>query len=96
MPSNEYGYFLTKKTAGKINKVTQFIEKPKKAKAKEIIKKKGYWNSGMFYFRKDSIINNFKKYQPSIYKNCLNAVIKAKLKKNVYYLNKNSFVKASS
>ena len=92
-PSNEYGYFLTKKIAGKIDKVTQFIEKPNVYKAKKIIKKKGYWNSGMFYFRKDSIINNFKKYQPSIYKNCLKAVVKAKFKKNVYYLDKKSFLK---
>ena len=61
-PSSEYGYFLTKKIKS-INKVTKFIEKPKFSKAKEVIKKKGYRNSGMFYLRKDSIINNYKKYQ---------------------------------
>ena len=61
-PTSDYGYFLTKKIKGNINKVTRFIEKPKEAKAKQIIKNKGYWNSGMFYLRKDSIINNFKKY----------------------------------
>ena len=95
-PSSEYGYFLTKKVKGNINKVTKFIEKPKEAKAKQVIKQKGYWNSGMFYLRKDSIINNFKKYQPTIYKNCVNAVSKAKLKDNTYYLNKVSFEKATS
>ena len=93
-PSSEYGYFLTKKIKKDINKVTKFIEKPKEKKAKQIIKNKGYWNSGMFFFRKDSIINNFKKYQPTIYKNCLEAVLKAKFKNNTYYLNKNSFNKA--
>ena len=30
---------------------------------KKLLKNKGYWNSGMFFIRKDSIINNFKKYQ---------------------------------
>ena len=95
-PSSEYGYFLTKKVKGNINKVTKFIEKPKEAKAKQVIKQKGYWNSGMFFLRKDSIINNFKKYQPTIYKNCLNAVSKAKLKDNTYYLNKASFEKATA
>ncbi|MDC0627489.1 sugar phosphate nucleotidyltransferase [Candidatus Pelagibacter sp.] len=95
-PSSEYGYFLTKKVKGSINKVTKFIEKPKEAKAKQVIKQKGYWNSGMFFLRKDSIINNFKKYQPSIYKNCINAVSKAKLKDNTYYLNKTSFEKATA
>ena len=59
MPSSEFGYFLTRNIQGN-NKVTRFIEKPKKAKAKQIISKKGYWNSGMFFIRKDSIINNFK------------------------------------
>ena len=95
-PSSEYGYFLTKKIKGNLNKVSKFIEKPNLFKAKEIIKLKGYWNSGMFYLRKDSIINNFKTYQPIIYKNCLNAVNKAKLKNNVYYLDKNSFIKATA
>ena len=95
-PSSEYGYFLTKKTKGNINKVTKFIEKPKEVKAKQVIKQKGYWNSGMFFLRKDSIINNFKKYQPTIYKNCLNAVSKAKLKDNTYYFNKASFEKATA
>ena len=95
-PSSEYGYFLTKKVKGNINKVTKFIEKPKETKAKQVIKQKGYWNSGMFFLRKDSIINNFKKYQPTIYKNCVNAVSKAKLKNNTYYLNKASFEKATA
>ena len=92
-PSSEYGYFLTKKVKS-INKVTRFIEKPKPAKAKQVIKKKGYWNSGMFFLRKDSIINNFKKYQPKTYKSCLVSVNKAKYKNNTYYLNKSSFVKS--
>ena len=95
-PSSEYGYFITKKIKGNINKVTKFIEKPKEAKAKQVIKQKGYWNSGMFFLRKDSIINNFKKNQPTIYKNCVNAVKKAKLKDNTYYLNKSSFIKATA
>ena len=95
-PSSEYGYFLTKKIKENINKVTKFIEKPKEAKAKQVIKQKGYWNSGMFFLRKDSIINNFKKNQPIIYKNCVEAVKKAKLKFNTYYLNKVSFEKATA
>jgi mannose-1-phosphate guanylyltransferase/mannose-6-phosphate isomerase len=95
-PSSEYGYFITKKIKGNINKVTRFVEKPTEAKAKQVIKQKGYWNSGMFFLRKDSIINNFKKYQPTIYKNCVNAVSKAILKDNTYYLNKTCFEKATA
>jgi len=95
-PSSEYGYFITKKVKGNINKVTKFFEKPTETKAKQVIKQKGYWNSGMFFLRKDSIINNFKKYQPTIYRNCVNAVSKAKLKDNTYYLNKASFQKTTA
>ena len=93
-PSSEYGYFLTKKDKKSINKVTRFIEKPKPEKAKQVIKKKGYWNSGMFFLRKDSIINNFKKFQPKTYKNCLASVHKSKYRNNIYYLNKSSFIKS--
>ena len=95
-PSSEYGYFITKKINKNINKVTSFIEKPSINKAKSIIKKKGCWNSGMFLIRKDSIINNYKKYQPIIYKNCLQSVIKSKRKKNIYLLNKNFYKKVSN
>ena len=90
-PSSEYGYFLTKKIKN-INKVSKFIEKPNILKAKQVIKKKGYWNSGMFFLRKDSIINNFKKYQPKTYKSCLLSINKSKYKNNTYYLNKSAFI----
>ena len=92
-PSSEYGYFLTKKIKN-INKVSKFIEKPNILKARQVIKKKGYWNSGMFFLRKDSIINNFKKYQPKTFKSCLLSVNKSKYKNNTYYLNKSAFIKS--
>ena len=95
-PSNDYGYFLTKKINKNLNKVTKFIEKPNTLKAKKIIKQKAYWNTGIFFLRKDSIINNFKIYQNDVYKNCLKAVSKARYKKNIYYLNKKFFTKNKS
>ena len=90
-PSSEYGYFFTKRIKNKINKVSKFIEKPNISKAKKVIKKNGYWNSGMFLLRKDSIINNFKKFQPITYKYCLQSINKSKYRNNVYYLNKPTF-----
>ncbi len=94
-PSSEYGYFLSKKIKKNINKVIKFFEKPKEIIAKKIINQKGYWNSGIFYLRKDSVIYNFKKYQPNTYKNCLKAVNRARFKSNTYYLNKKFFVKTT-
>ncbi len=92
-PSSEYGYFLTEKISNNINKVVKFIEKPNTSYAKKIIKKKGYWNSGILLARKDSIINNFIKYQSKTLKLCIDAVHKSKVFNNVYYLEKKSFRK---
>ena len=95
-PSKEFGYLITKKNNKNLNKVTRFYEKPNYLKAKNIVKKGGYWNSGMFFMRKDSIINNFKKYNRKMYKNCLSTVNQSKLKNNVYYLNKKNFIKITA
>ncbi len=50
-------------------------------------------NGGMFFARKDSLISNFKKYLKEMFLNCYNSVHKAKVKKNIYYLNKKFFKK---
>ena len=92
--SNQFGYLLTKKINKNINKVIKFIEKPSESKARKIIKKKGYWNSGMFFLRKDSIIYNFKKNQPKTFKHVSDSFNKSKILNNTFYLNKNSFIKS--
>ena len=78
-PSSEFGYFLSKRISNKY-KVSKFIEKPNLEKAKKIIKKNAYWNSGMFFLTKKSIINNFKKYQNRNFNYCLNSVKKSKFR----------------
>ena len=92
-PSSQYGYFLTKKISKSLNRVVKFIEKPNIWNAKKIVKKKGYWNSGIFFARKDSIINNFRKYQFKTLKLCIHSVNRSKISKNACYLNKKSFKK---
>ena len=92
-PSTQYGYFLTKKISKGLNKVVKFIEKPNHKNAMKIIKRKAYWNSGIFFARKISIINNFSKFQKRILNLCIDAVYKSRVYKNIYYLNKKSFKK---
>ncbi len=94
-PSSEFGYFLSKRVSNKY-KVTRFIEKPNLVNAKKIIKKNAYWNSGIFFLTKKSIINNFKRYQNRNFNYCLNSINKSKLKDNIYYLNKNDFSKCTA
>ena len=63
-PSSEYGYFLTRKISRNINKVVKFIEKPNcKLRKKNYQEKKLIGIQVCFLLRKDSIINNFRKYQ---------------------------------
>jgi len=90
-PSTEYGYFISKKNKKNLNKVQSFIEKPKNDTLKKIIKKKAYMNAGIFFARKDSIINNFIKYDFDTYKKCLESLMKAKNENNIYYPNKKYF-----
>ena len=92
-PSSQYGYFLTKKISKSLNRVVKFIEKPNIRNAEKIVKKKGFLNSGIFFARKDSIINNFKKYQFKTLKLCIHSVNRSKISKNACYLNKKSFKK---
>ena len=93
--SDQFGYFITKKN-NNLNKVTRFLEKPNLHKAKQIIKRGGYWNSGIFFMRKDSIINNFRKYQKKIYQSSSSAVFEGSFKNSTYYLNKKKFSKNPS
>jgi len=93
IPSSHYGYFLTKKISKDINKVTSFIEKPSTINARKIIKKKGYWNSGILFARKISIINNFNKYQNRTLNLCIESIHKSKTLNNICFLDKKSFKK---
>ena len=81
--SSEYGYFLTKRISRNINKVDKFIEKPNTQNAKRILKKKGYWNSGIIFSRKDSIINHFKKHQYKTFLLCNHSLNNSKIYKNI-------------
>lgn len=94
-PSSQYGYFLTEKILEGLNKVVKFIEKPTAYYAKKIIRKKAYWNSGVLFARKDSIINNFRKYQLKTLNLCIDSVNSSIISKNVTYLNKKHFSKVN-
>jgi len=92
-PSSQYGYFITKKINNNLNKVVKFIEKPNLDKAKKIIKRGAYWNSGISFATKESIINNFKSYQLKTLNLCIQSLNKSRIFKNVYYINKKKYEK---
>ncbi len=99
--SDQYGYFLTRKISKGTNKVASFIEKPTIKKAKEIIKKKAYWNSGIIFSTKLALLNSFRKHDIETFRLCMQASVKGRYispdkifsKKRILFLNKKIFSK---
>ena len=65
-----YGYIkYVEKMDKEILKVDEFVEKPTKEVAYEYLKSGRYlWNSGMFIWRIDSILNKIKEYLPKTFR----------------------------
>jgi mannose-1-phosphate guanylyltransferase/mannose-6-phosphate isomerase len=90
---SDYGYLLNKNISKNINKVINFIEKPKITLANRLIKKKALWNSGIVLARKESIITNAKIHQKNLFNNCLKSLNNLSQDKKIIKLNKNFFNK---
>ncbi len=71
-PETGYGYLKLQpiRENGKtIYRVQRFTEKPTLKKAKQFLQEKRYlWNSGMFFWKTKTILDEFKKYLPVVYK----------------------------
>ncbi len=71
-----YGYIKAstresqgEKTAPNCYRVEKFIEKPDSETAEKYVKEGGYyWNSGMFAFRIDMMLNELEQYAPEIFR----------------------------
>jgi mannose-1-phosphate guanylyltransferase len=72
-PETGYGYIKTGSRV-KINnseayKVNKFVEKPDLLRARKFVKNQSYyWNSGIFIFRADIMLNETKRLMPGAYK----------------------------
>jgi mannose-1-phosphate guanylyltransferase/mannose-6-phosphate isomerase len=67
-PETGYGYIKVRECEGEGFLVDSFVEKPNIDKAREFLEKSNYfWNSGMFAFTGDTILNEFKLYNSEIY-----------------------------
>ena len=95
-PSTGYGYI---KSNNPFNydgihpiKVDEFVEKPDKETAKYLIRDKKYsWNSGMFLFKANAILNEIKKFSPELVKNCEKCLEKSKEDLDFLRLEEKSF-----
>ena len=77
-PETGYGYIkVSEKNKIGATKVMSFVEKPGIEMAKEFIKAGDYlWNSGIFLFRTEVIIEEFKILMPDLYYSALASVEK--------------------
>ncbi len=89
-PETGYGYIkkgerLKKIGSYEVCRVDKFTEKPVLNLAKKYIASGNYfWNSGIFGWKTETILGEFKKYSPSLYKSLLkieNSIGKAKYEK---------------
>ena len=71
-PETGYGYINfgeEKEGANNVYKVERFVEKPSLTLAKEYLDSGKYlWNSGMFVWKASTILGQFEKYLPEMYK----------------------------
>ncbi len=69
-PETGYGYIQIEENevANNVHKVYTFAEKPNYATAVRFLESGDfYWNSGMFIWRVDAILNEIEKYMPDLY-----------------------------
>ena len=96
-PETGYGYLYLKNSKQSVVELKQFVEKPNLEKAKEFLKQKNYfWNSGIFCFSVQSIIQAFEKYQPQDTKNSLEVLQNSKKQSNLLFFHSESFQKFSA
>ena len=97
-PETGYGYIksedpLNLKTL-RGSKIDSFIEKPNLITAKKFLKDQKYtWNSGMFLFKANIILQEINKFYPNIYKCCQESLVQDLFDLDFQRLNKVSFEK---
>ena len=98
-PETGFGYIESAEKLSdeiKPSSIIRFIEKPNIKLAKDFFLDKRFsWNSGMFMFKSNTIINEFKKYAPEILELSIKALDSAKSDLDFLRLNKNHFSKCS-
>ncbi len=96
--NTSYGYIkLSENNFNDWHQVEQFIEKPNLEVAETYLEQGGYlWNSGMFMFKADILINELNTYSSDTIKKAKSAVDTAKQDLNFIYLGQQEFESSPS
>ena len=96
-PNTDFGYIKTKVNKMNEIKLDKFVEKPNLDSAKKMFLKKNYfWNSGIFLLKADYVLEEFKKQNLNIYRNCNLALKKSTIDLGFVLLNKKHFDKCNN
>ncbi len=100
-PSTGYGYIKSseplKESVIKGSKIESFVEKPDLITAKEMIKDKRYsWNSGIFLFKANTILNEIKNFAPEVLYACKKSLEEKLFDLDFQRLHQDSFNKCPS
>jgi len=96
-PNTGYGYIKYSGNEKKITKVEKFVEKPNFERANKYFTSKEYlWNSGIFMFTSEYLLNELKKLNPEMYKKSSEAIEKSSSDLDFLRLDKESFISCRS
>ena len=96
-PNTEYGYIRAGNRKGDGYVVNEFVEKPSDELAKEYVAtSEYYWNSGIFLFKASKYITELKKFRPSIFKACDEAIKASEIDLDFCRVGKREFMSCDS
>lgn len=93
-PETGYGYIRVGHSSKEgVFHVAQFVEKPDHETAMYYCQSGEYlWNSGMFFFKASTVLDEIMKHMPQIYTRCFNALTKAKTDLDFLRLDEKEFL----
>lgn len=97
-PETGFGYIkISEPIADNVYYVDSFVEKPDLELATQLYLDKGaYWNSGMFSFNAERLIDEIKEVEPELYAAVSTSIEKGESAENITKLHKEDYSKAKS
>ena len=95
-PETGYGYIESNEKLSETKNsstIKKFIEKPNKSNAKKFLKDKHFsWNSGIFLFNSETILNELNKYEPALINSCKKSLNRSRYDLDFTRIDQDSFM----
>jgi len=91
-PETGYGYLVSgEKLEGNVFALGSFVEKPREARARALISAGALWNSGMFLYGRDVLIEELMHYEPAMVELVKGSIDKARRDQDFLWLDPAAF-----